>query len=147
MEGTTTLTLRKDRIAKFGTGETGVWGVKSRPKLPAVKGRGGRGVNTNAKEGVNNGGDDNYDGSFDSGVCLEIEVTEVSETDSWGVIVCVCVGGGNMVCVYIVIPRSHPPPLPRPPQRCQSGAVRIQTVTKFGSQQAASLPECPGRRR
>ncbi|GMI47541.1 hypothetical protein TrCOL_g2145 [Triparma columacea] len=67
MSGTTDLQLRKDRVAIFGTGETGVWGVKSRPNLP-----GKRGVPSSAVRG-------DYDGSFGSGVCLEIEVTEARD--------------------------------------------------------------------
>ena len=61
MDGETTLKLLPNRVAKFGTGETGVWGVKSKPSPPGTPRRSGRG---------------NHDGSFDTGVALEIEVTE-----------------------------------------------------------------------
>ncbi|GMH48414.1 hypothetical protein TrRE_jg11425 [Triparma retinervis] len=75
MTGTTDLQLRKDRVAVFGTGETGVWGVKSRPSLPSSRGSSrGSSRSPSSQKGARSD-----DQGFGGGVCLEIEVTEAKD--------------------------------------------------------------------
>ena len=59
LSGTVKLHLGRDRVARFSSGETGVWGVKARGSAAGK---------------VASGADDenNYDGAFDGGVCLEV---------------------------------------------------------------------------
>ncbi|GMH96897.1 hypothetical protein TrST_g13417 [Triparma strigata] len=65
LDGPCKLDLGKDRVARFSTGETGVWGVKNR--------------GTQAGKIAQRKAKNNYDGSFDSGICLEIEVSSPSD--------------------------------------------------------------------
>ena len=57
------LHLGKDRVARFSSGETGVWGVKARGSAAG-------------KIASGSDSENNYDGLFDGNVCLEIEVAE-----------------------------------------------------------------------
>ena len=57
--GDVTLSLSEDRVATFSTGEVGIWGVKQRSA-------GGR-------------SESDYDNSFTSGICLEIEVSSPAD--------------------------------------------------------------------
>ncbi|GMI13018.1 hypothetical protein TrLO_g11094 [Triparma laevis f. longispina] len=65
LDGPCKLNLGKDRVARFSTGETGVWGVKNR--------------GTQAGKIASKKSKNSYDGSFDSGICLEIEVSSPSD--------------------------------------------------------------------
>ncbi len=62
LSGPVKVTLSKDRVARFSTGEQGVWGVKSNTASAKL---------ARARDQKNN-----FDGSFNEGVCLEIEVAE-----------------------------------------------------------------------